>query len=81
MSSFYPLALAVALISSAVPVSLELYALPRLPAQTFAVLTSLEPVFGVIVGFFLLNEVLAGSQVAGIMIVMVAAAGAAWRAT
>jgi inner membrane transporter RhtA len=75
-----PLAFAVALLSAAVPFSLELYALPRLPARTFAVFTSLEPAFAVISGFVILNEVLVWSQTAGVVMVMVAAAGSAWWA-
>jgi inner membrane transporter RhtA len=75
-----PLALAVALFSAALPFSLELYALLRLPARTFAVFTSLEPAFGVIFGFLILGEVLARTQLAGVSMVMLAAAGAAWRA-
>jgi inner membrane transporter RhtA len=75
-----PLALLVALFSAAVPFSLELYALPRLPSRTFAVFTSLEPAFAVIAGFAILNEVLALSQLAGVGMVVGAAAGAAWRA-
>jgi inner membrane transporter RhtA len=74
-----PLALIVALLSAAIPFSLELYALPRLPARTFAVFTSLEPAFGVIAGLIILNEVLAWSQIAGVAMVMTAAAGAAWQ--
>jgi inner membrane transporter RhtA len=72
-----PLALGVALFSAAVPFSLELYALPRLPARTFAVFTSLEPAFAVISGLLILNEVLAWAQLAGVSLVMCAAAGAA----
>jgi inner membrane transporter RhtA len=73
-----PLALAVAVISVAVPFSLEAFALPRLPARTFAVLTSLEPAWGVLSGLILLGERLALVQVAGVAMVMAAAAGAAW---
>ena len=74
-----PLALLVALLSAAIPFSLEMYALPRLPARTFAVFTSLEPVFGILAGLVILGEVLAWSQLAGIAMVITAAAGAAWR--
>jgi len=73
-----PLALVVALISVAIPFSLEMYALPRLPSRTFAVLTSLEPAFGALFGLLLLQERLAPAQVAGIAAVILAAAGAAW---
>lgn len=73
-----PMALLVALLSTAVPFSLELYALPRLPARTFATFTSLEPAFGVMSGWVLLGQHLAISQIAGVLGVIVAAAGAAW---
>jgi inner membrane transporter RhtA len=73
-----PLALLVALISTAIPFSLEMYALPRMPARTFAVLTSLEPAFGAMAGLVLLHERLAPAQLAGVCAVMAAAAGAAW---
>lgn len=73
-----PLALVVALFSTVIPFSLELYAMARIPARTFAVFTSLEPAFGALSGFVLLHERLALSQVAGIAAVISAAAGAAW---
>lgn len=73
-----PMALLVALMSTAIPFSLELYAMPRLPARTFAVFTSLEPAFGVMSGLVLLQERLAVFQVAGVALVVAAAAGAAW---
>ncbi|MBU1378082.1 MAG: EamA family transporter [Alphaproteobacteria bacterium] len=76
--SLLPLALLVALISTAIPFSLEMYALPRMPARTFAVLTSLEPAFGALAGLTLLHERLAPAQLAGVCAVMAAAAGAAW---
>lgn len=76
-----PLALAVALFSAAIPFSLELYALPRLPARTFAVFTSLEPAFAVLSGLIILGEVLAWTQLTGVSMVMFAAAGAAWHAS
>jgi inner membrane transporter RhtA len=73
-----PWAVLVALFSTVIPISLEFYAMPRLPARTFAVLMSLEPAFGVLAGFILLGEVLAGKQVLGVGMVMLAAAGASY---
>lgn len=73
-----PMALLVALISTAIPFTLEMYALNRLPARTFAVLTSIEPMFGAVFGFVVLHEHLAAPQLAGVAAVIVAAAGAAW---
>ncbi|HEY8615382.1 EamA family transporter [Phenylobacterium sp.] len=76
--SLLPLALLVALVSVAIPFSLELFALPRLPARTFSVLTSTEPMFGALFGFLVLHERLAEAQLVGVAAVMAAAAGAAW---
>jgi len=73
-----PMALLVALLSTVIPFSLELYALPRLPARTFATFTSLEPAFGVMSGWVLLNQHLAAVQITGVAVVITAAAGAAW---
>lgn len=73
-----PYALLVALISTAIPFTLEMFALARIPARTFSVLTSLEPAFGAMTGFLLLHEALAPRQLVGIAAVIAAAAGAAW---
>lgn len=73
-----PWALLVALVSTAIPFSLEMYALKRLPAKTFAVLTSLEPAFGALFGLVLLHERLALDQLLGVAAVIAAAMGAAW---
>lgn len=75
-----PLALAVALFSAAIPFSLEFFAMPRLPPRVFAVFMSLEPSFGVLFGFLILQERLTPFQIAGIAMVIAAAAGAAWSA-
>lgn len=72
-----PLAIAVAIVSTAIPFTLEMYALPRMPPRTFAVLTSLEPAFGALFGLVMLSEVLRAPQLAGVAAVIVAAAGAA----
>lgn len=75
-----PRALTVAVLSSALPFTLELYAMARLPSRTFAVFTCLEPAFAVLVGLIVLHERLALTQLAGVAIVIAGAAGAAWSA-
>ncbi len=45
-----PAACAVAVLSSALPYSLEMYALTRMPTRTFGVLMSLEPALGALSG-------------------------------
>jgi inner membrane transporter RhtA len=67
----------VAMLSSAVPYSLELEALRRLPAHVFGVLMSLEPGMAAVVGFVILGEVLGVREVAAIGLVVAASAGAA----
>ena len=70
-------ALAVAVLSAALPWSLELEALRRLPAHVFGVLMSLEPAIGALVGFFVLGERLGARAVVAIALVVIASAGAA----
>jgi inner membrane transporter RhtA len=72
-----PLALVVALFSAAIPFSLEFFAMPRMPPRVFAVFMSIEPAFGVLFGFLILHENLTPVQIAGIAMVIAAAAGAA----
>jgi len=67
----------VALLSSAVPYSLELEALRRLPPAVFGVLLSLEPAVAALAGFLILGQTLALHDLGGIALVVVASAGAA----
>ncbi|MGH3995277.1 MAG: EamA family transporter, partial [Pseudonocardiaceae bacterium] len=69
--------LAVAMLSSAIPYSLELEALRRLPARVFGVLMSLEPAMAALAGYVVLGEVLGARELAGIALVAAASAGAA----
>jgi inner membrane transporter RhtA len=68
--------LAVALLSSVIPYSLELEALRRLPAGTFGVLMSLEPAVAATIGFIALDQGLSAAEVAAIAMVVTASAGA-----
>jgi inner membrane transporter RhtA len=70
-----PLALAVAVLSSAVPYSLEMYALTRVPTRIFGVLMSLEPAVGALSGFLINGERLAAIQLIAIAAVMLASIG------
>lgn len=67
----------VALLSSAIPYSLELEALRRLPARVFGVLMSLEPGMATLAGFVVLGEVLGAREIAAVCLVVLASAGAA----
>jgi inner membrane transporter RhtA len=68
---------AVAMLSSAIPYTLELEALRRLPAGVFGVLMSLEPALAATAGFIALGEDLAAREVVAILLVVAASAGAA----
>jgi inner membrane transporter RhtA len=68
---------AVALLSSAIPYSLELEALRRMPAGLFGVLMSLEPAVAALAGFVVLGEDLAARELVAILLVVAASAGAA----
>ena len=72
-----PAALGVALLSSAVPYSLEMLAMPRLPTRTVGVLMSLDPALGALSGLIFLGETLSSIQWAAIFSIMAASAGSA----
>ena len=72
-----PYALGVAVLSSALPYSLEMVALTRLPARTFSTLLSLEPAIAAMAGVALLSERLSLLQWLAIATIIVAAAGTA----
>lgn len=68
--------LAVALLSSVIPYSLELEALRRMPPRVFGVLMSLEPAVAAMVGLVLLGEVLGALQWLAVLLVVAASVGA-----
>jgi inner membrane transporter RhtA len=73
--SLLPIACAVALLSSALPYSLEMFALTRLPTRTFGVLMSGEPALGALSGWCFLHEHLSLVQWAAVASIMLATAG------
>ena len=72
--------LAVALLSSAIPYALEMFALNHLPKNTFSILLSLEPAVGALAGWLVLAEHLTLLQGLAIVLVMTASMGTAWSA-
>ncbi|HEX8591893.1 MAG TPA: threonine/homoserine exporter RhtA [Pseudomonas sp.] len=71
-----PTAVAVAILSTALPYSLEMVALTRMPARTFGTLASIEPVFGALSGMLFLHENLTPMQWLAIAAIIIASAGA-----
>ncbi|HEY4030618.1 MAG TPA: EamA family transporter [Caulobacteraceae bacterium] len=72
-----PLALLVAVLSSALPYSLEMFALPRVPRVTFSALMSLEPAIAALSGLLFLGQTLNIREFVAIGCIMTASAGAA----
>jgi inner membrane transporter RhtA len=70
----------VALLSSAIPYTLEMIALKGLPARTFSILMSLEPAVAALCGLVFLGEMLSVSQWLAVILVIAASAGAALTA-
>jgi inner membrane transporter RhtA len=66
--------LGIAVLSSVLPYSLELLALRRLSAKVFGVLLSLEPAFAALAGLVVLDQVLSGTQLVGMGLVVTASA-------
>lgn len=69
---------AVAVLSTAFPLSLEIEAMRRLPSNVFGVLMSIEPAVAAAVGFVVLSQGLAAAQILAIALVVIASAGALW---
>jgi inner membrane transporter RhtA len=70
-------AVGVGLLSSALPWSLEIEALRRLPPHVFSVVLSLEPAVAALTGLLFLHEHLLGRAWVAIALVVLASAGAA----
>jgi inner membrane transporter RhtA len=72
------LGLVVAVLSSAIPYSLEMYSLKHMPRQLFSILLSLEPVVGALAGWLVLAEVLTLSQWLAMLMIVAASMGCTW---
>ncbi len=66
-----------ALLSSAIPFTLEMSALRQMPPRTFSILLSLEPAVAALCGLLFLHETLLLSQWLAVFLVVMASAGAA----
>ncbi len=73
--------LAIALLSTALPYTLEMIVLTRLPARTFGILMSIEPAFAALFGWMMLGERLSTPQWAAIVLIILASFGTTWSAS
>lgn len=74
--SLLPLGLGIAILSTALPYSLEMMALTRLPTHTFGTLMSLEPALAALSGMVFLGETLKLSQTLALGAIIIASMGA-----
>jgi inner membrane transporter RhtA len=70
-----PIALLSGLFSTAIPYSLDLFAMSRIPARLFGLLMSMAPVVGALVGFVMLDETLTALQWGAILCIVTATGG------
>jgi inner membrane transporter RhtA len=70
-----PAAILSGLFSTAIPYSLDLYAMSRIPARLFGLLMSLAPVAGALVGLVMLHEALSPRQWTAILCIVAATGG------
>jgi inner membrane transporter RhtA len=74
--SAIPAAIALGLLCSAIPFSLEIDALKHIPAKTFSILMSLDPAIGALCGLVFLKEFLSFWEWLAIALVIIASLGA-----
>lgn len=72
-----PLGFAIAMLSSAIPYSLEMIALRHLNTKNFSVMMSLEPAIAALAGFIILGELLTLWQWLAVSLVIIASVGSA----
>ena len=73
--SLLPLGLAIAVLSTALPYSLEMIALTRMPTRTFGTLMSMEPALAALSGMIYLGETLTSTQTLALGAIILASMG------
>ena len=73
--SLLPLGLAIAVLSTALPYSLEMIALTRMPTKTFGTLMSMEPALAALSGMVFLGETLTFTQTLALGAIILASMG------
>ncbi|NLJ51908.1 MAG: DMT family transporter [Alcaligenaceae bacterium] len=67
--------LGIALLSSAIPFTLEIFSLRILPLKTFSIMVSLEPAVGALTAIFILDEILELREWIAVILIVCAAIG------
>ena len=80
-TQFWPKALLIALLATAIPYALDLLALKRLSKMSYGTLSSLAPALGAIAGWLLLNEKISLLQTIALFCIMIASVGVTYRKT
>jgi len=75
-TNMIPAAIALGLLCSAIPFSLEIGALKQMPAKTFSILMSLEPAVAALCGVIIVNEFLSLAEWIAILLIVIASLGA-----
>ncbi|MFA6236018.1 MAG: EamA family transporter [Bacteriovorax sp.] len=75
--SILPMGILIAILSSALPYSLEMIAMKNISAKTFGILMSMEPAVASLMGFLFLKENLTLLQCSAIVCIIIASAGTA----
>ena len=78
-TQFWPKALLIALLATAIPYALDLLALKRLSKMSYGTLSSLAPALGAIAGWLLLNEKISLLQSIALICIMIASVGVTYR--
>ena len=73
-----PLGIGIAVLSSALPYTLEMVALRNMPSQGFSIMMSLEPAIASLAAFVILGELLTIWQWLAILLVIIASAGSSF---
>ncbi len=73
--SLLPLGLAIAVLSTALPYSLEMIALTRMPTRTFGTLMSMDPALAALSGMIFLGETLTSTQTLALGAIILASMG------
>lgn len=80
-TQYWPQALLIALLATAIPYALDLMALKKLSKMSYGTLSSLSPALGALAGWLLLKEQISLLQTIALICIMIASVGVTYRAS